>query len=59
VCKKEALVEKEDQIVRDLAKSSYVNSKSRKYLTLLKRRAFKQMFDALDTDKVGIHGSFN
>ena len=56
--KKEAMVQKEEQIVRDLAKGMYVILKSRKYLTLLKRRAFKQMFDALDIDKVGIHRSF-
>lgn len=52
VCKKEAMAEKEEQIVRNLAKCTYVTPQSRKYLTLLKSRAFKQMFDALDTDKV-------
>ena len=50
--KKEAMVEKEEQTVRDQAKCRYVTPQSQKLLTQLKPRAFKQMFDALDTDKV-------
>ncbi|KAG0558316.1 hypothetical protein KC19_10G018400 [Ceratodon purpureus] len=51
--KKEAMVEKEEQTVRDQAKCRYVTPQSQKLLTQLKPRAFKQMFDALDTDKDG------
>jgi hypothetical protein len=50
--KKEAMVEKEEQTVRDQAKCSFVTPQSQKLLTRLKPHAIKQMFDALDTDKV-------
>lgn len=52
VCKKVAMTEKEAQIMQNQSKCTYVTPNSQKYLALLKPRAFKQMFEALDTDRV-------
>lgn len=53
-CKREAIAAKEEQMAKSLSKCSYVTSQSWNYLKRLKLRAFKQMFGALDTDKVRI-----
>ena len=50
--KKEALVERERQVQRAQAKCHYVGATSQKILERLRQRGFKQVFDALDDNKV-------
>jgi hypothetical protein len=50
--KKEALVERETQAQRAQAKCHYVGAASLKMLERLRQRGFKQVFDALDDNKV-------
>lgn len=50
--KKEALVERETQVQRAQAKCHYVGAASLKILERLRQRGFKQVFDALDDNKV-------